>query len=341
MEKLRIGFIGNGKSANRYHAPFILSRPETLQITQIYNPTISHDLWKEIPNVKYTDNLDEFLTSEDVDVVVVSTPPKFHYEYAKKALEAGKHCVCEKPFMETLEQAREIYALAKERGLYVQAYQNRRFDSDFLTAQKVIESGKLGDLLEVEMHFDYYRPEVPENTKEFVPGLSYLYSLGCHTLDQVISYFGEPEKIHYDVRQLLGEGRMNDYFDLDFHYGALKVSVKSSYYRIKSRPSIVVYGKKGMFEHVKKDKQEEHLKNNIFPGQKGFGEETPDEYGTLSYYDDMGVYHEEKVPSVKGDYAYYYDKLYETIVLGQEKLVKDEETLLQLQILEKGISFCK
>ncbi len=54
--------------------------------------------------------------------------------------------------------------------------------------QKVIEEGKLGDLLEVEMHFDYYRPEVPESVHSFNPLESFLYAHGCHTLDQVISY---------------------------------------------------------------------------------------------------------------------------------------------------------
>lgn len=93
----------------------------------------------------------------------------------------------------------------------MQCYQNRRYDSDFLTVQKVIESGKLGNLLEVEMHYDYYRPEIPLNVHEYVGYNGYLYGHGCHTLDQVISYFGKPEKIHYDVRQLLGSGRMNDY----------------------------------------------------------------------------------------------------------------------------------
>ena len=94
------------------------------------------------------------------------------------------------------------------------------------------------------MHFDYYRADIPENIHEFNTDMSYLYGHGCHTLDQVISYFGKPDKIHYDVRQLLGEGRMNDYFDLDLYYGILKISIKSSYFRIKERPSFVVYGKK-------------------------------------------------------------------------------------------------
>ena len=231
--KLVLGYIGNGKSANRYHIPFVQTRKDKFFIKSIYNPRIHHDLWKEIEGVHYTTDLNELLQDDEIDLIVICTGHQFHYEYAKKVLEANKHCLVEKPFMETSAQAKEIFALASQKGLYCSAYQNRRYDSDFLTVQKVIESGKLGDLLEIEMHFDYYRPYVPESVYQFSPAMSYLYGHGCHTLDQVISYFGKPDSIHYDVRQLLGQGRMNDYFDLDLYYGTLKISVKSSYFRIK------------------------------------------------------------------------------------------------------------
>lgn len=336
--KMNIGFIGNGKSTNRYHAPFILTRPDTMRIRTIYARNLNKNDWPRIEGVNYTDDLDVLLKDPEIDVVVLSLPHSVHYDYAKKVLEAGKNCVVEKPFTETKEEAEELFALAKEKGLMIQCYQNRRFDSDFLTVQKVIESGKLGDLLELEMHFDYYRPYIPESIQTFNPMHSYLYGHGCHTLDQVISYFGKPDRIHYDVRQLLGEGRMNDYFDLDLYYGVLKVSVKSSYFRVKERASFIVYGKKGMFEKYKKDKQEADLKKFYLPvGHDDFGIDNPDEYGTLIWYDDAGVYHEEKVPSVKGDYGYYYDALYETIVNGKPQLVTPEQTILQISILEEGV----
>ena len=217
-----------------------------------------------------------------------------------------------------------FFTLAKEKNLYLSAYQNRRYDSDFLTVQSVIESGVLGDLLEIEMHFDYYRPYIPESVHEFHPAFSYLYGHGCHTLDQVISYFGKPDHIHYDVRQLLGSGRMNDYFDLDLYYGTLKVSVKSSYYRIKERSSFVVYGKKGMFVKETKDRQEEHLKVFFMPTQTGFGEDLPQHYGVLTYYDDQDIYHEEKVPTVHGTYASVYDGIYECLIYGKDPVIKEE-----------------
>lgn len=337
---LTISYIGNGKSTNRYHIPFVLQR-KNIKIKTVYQRNTSHESWPRIEGVYYTSNLEELLTDDEIQLVCVCTRQDSHYEYAKMALEHGKHVLVEKPFMETSSQAKEIFVLAKEKGLLVQCYQNRRYDSDFLTVQEVIESGKLGELLELEMHFDYYRPEIPESVHDFNPYNSYLYGHGCHTLDQVISYFGKPESIHYDVRQLLGKGRMNDYFDLDLYYKQLKVSVKSSYFRIKERPSFIVYGTKGMFVKETKDRQEEHLKVFYMPTNTDFGVDTPKHYGTLIYMDEEGIYHEEKVVSKVGDYGRVYDGLYDAIILGNEKTVKDEETLLQMEILETGVAKLK
>ncbi|MCM8709811.1 oxidoreductase [Clostridium sp. SYSU_GA19001] len=337
---LTIGYIGNGKSVNRYHLPFVLQR-KNIKVKTIYQRHPENESWDRIAGVNYTSDLAELLNDREIQLIAVCTRHDSHYEYAKMVLNHNKHCLVEKPFVETSKQARELFEIAKERGLIIQPYQNRRFDSDFLTVQKVIEEGKLGDLIEVEMHYDYYRPEIPESITKFEPAMSFLYGHGCHTLDQVISYFGKPDYIHYDVRQLLGSGRMNDYFDLDLYYGILKVSVKSSYFRLKERPSFAVYGKKGCFIKKTKDRQEEHLKLFYMPGNDGFGIDTLKHYGVLTYIDDEGVIHEEKVKSVKGDYGRVYDDLYEVILKGKDKTITDEQILLQMEILEKGIKDLK
>lgn len=216
-----------------------------------------------------------------------------------------------------------------------------------MTTQAVIASGKLGDLLEVEMHYDYYRPEVPDNVTQYSKDESYVYNHACHTVDQVISYFGKPDDVHYDVRQLLGAGRMNDYFDIDFYYqnstdtfhvvpGGLKVSVKSSYFRVKERPSFVVYGRKGMFVKYEKDRQEADLKKFYLPDNDDFGLDKPENFGTLTYYDDNGHYHEEAVETIKGDNGRFYDALYETLINHKPILVTEEQTMLQMHILEEA-----
>jgi predicted dehydrogenase len=336
MNMLTIGYIGNGKSANRYHLPYVRINPH-FTVKTIYSPSRSQ-AWAPIPGISYVHQIDQIMADPEIDLVVVCTPSDTHAQYARAALEASKHVLVEKPFASTAAQARELFDTARQKGLFLQCYQNRRFDSDYLTIQKVIESGVLGDLLELEMHYDYYRPEVPTTKNpQFSRMRSYLFGHGCHTLDQVVGYFGAPDSVHYDVRQLLGQGRMNDYFDLDLYYGILKVSVKSSYFRVKARPSFVLHGKTGRFIKDSKDRQEEHLKVFYMPGNPGFGIDQPEHYGTLTYYDAAGNYHEEAVASEAGDYGRLYEGAYQSITAGAPKVVKDEDTIRQLTILEEGI----
>ena len=165
MDKLTIGYIGNGKSTNRYHFPFA-TKLDSIHVKTIYSRK-DNSSWEKLPNVNYTTAIEDVLEDPEIQLVVISLPSHLHYDFAKKVLEHGKNVLVEKPFAETSAEARELFALAKEKNLLVQCYQNRRFDSDFLTVQKVIESGVLGDILEVEMHYDYYRPEIPESVEKY------------------------------------------------------------------------------------------------------------------------------------------------------------------------------
>lgn len=336
---LTIGYIGNGKTTNRYHLPYVLLR-KNICVKTIYQRDLSKKNWDQIENVHYTDNLEELLNDPAIQLIVVATTSDSHYHYTKLALEHGKHVVCDKPFVETYAQAKELFDLARKLGLHLQTYQNRRYDSDFLTVQKVIESGKLGDVYEIEMSFDYYRPETPNSIHEFKMFDSFIYGHGSHTIDQVLSYYGNPDKVHYDVKQILGENRFNDYFDLDLYYKSMKVSIKSSYFRIKARPSFVVYGTKGMFVKHTPDRQEEHLKLFYLPGKPGFGEDSLEHYGTITYQE-CGQIKEEKVTSCIGDYGRTYDDVYQVIINNADPVIKEEHTLIQMQIMETGAKMCK
>ncbi|MBR1828866.1 MAG: Gfo/Idh/MocA family oxidoreductase, partial [Atopobiaceae bacterium] len=145
---LNIGFIGNGKGSNRYHAPFSLALPEKFRIKTIQARHLGGP-WPEIPGVEYTTDMAAMLADPEIDIVEISTPHSTHYSLTKAALEAGKHVVCDKAFVGTVAEAQELYDLAAAKGVTVQCYQNRRFDSDLVTAKKVVESGKLGKVFEV------------------------------------------------------------------------------------------------------------------------------------------------------------------------------------------------
>ena len=97
----------------------------------------------------------------------------------------------------------------------------------------------------------------------------------------------------------------------------------------------LLYGRRGVFIKQEQDRQEADLKKFYLPeGHDDFGLDMPENYGTLIYYDEDGVYHEEKVPSERGDYGRYYDALYATIMQGAPRLVTEEQTMEQMRILE-------
>ena len=339
---LNIGFVGNGKGANRYHIPFSQALPQKFRVKTIYDPHISHDLWPELAGVEYTTDLAAMLADPDIDIVEISTPISTHYALTRQALEAGKHTVCDKAFAGTASEAEELFALAAERGVTVQCYQNRRFDSDYLTARKVAESGKLGRVYEIVTHYDYWREAfyqmAHEDSYHWATGIVYGHS--CHCVDQLIDWLGIPDRWRAEARQLGGEGRPDMAFDFDLYYdgAGIKATAAASYLAAVQRPSFEVYGTRGTFIKVEKDQQERDLKKFYLPaGHPDFGLDTPEQYGTLRYYDEDGTFHEERVETVRSTYSGFYEALYETVAHGAPQLIKPEETVAQLRILEDSV----
>ena len=338
---LNIGFIGNGKGTNRYHAPFSIVLPDKFRIKTIYARHAGGP-WPAWPGTAYTTDINELLDDPTIDIIEISTPHDTHYELTKIALQAGKHVVCDKAFVGTVAEAEELYALAAEKGVTVQCYQNRRFDSDYLTARKVMESGKLGRVYEIVTHYDYWREAFFKMTHEApyskLNGIVYGHS--CHCVDQLIDWLGIPDRWHAEARQLGGEGTPDMYFDFDLYYDDLgiKATAASSYLAAIQRPSFEVYGERGTFIKVEKDQQERDLKKFYLPeGHDDFGLDTPEQWGTLRYYDDEGRMHEERVETVRSTYTAFYEALYETVAHGAPLLVKPEETIAQLRILEDSV----
>ncbi|WP_284149084.1 oxidoreductase, partial [Pseudomonas aeruginosa] len=204
-----------------YHLPYVLHRIDRCLVAHIYRRRAKpEELSPQYSHFHFTSYLDDVLNDPLVKLVVVCTHADSHFEYAKKALEAGKNVLVEKPFTPTLEEAKTLFALANSKGLTVTPYQNRRFDSCFLTTKKVIESGKLGELVEIESHFDNYRPLAETNPGG--PQNGEFYGLGVHTLDQIISLFGRPDHVSYDLRSLRNKDNPDDTFEAQLFYGDMK-----------------------------------------------------------------------------------------------------------------------
>lgn len=332
---LHCAFIGFGKSATRYHLPYVLHRKADWHVAHIYRRSPKPD--EQLPqyaHIHFTSELDDILNDPQVKLVVVCTHADSHYDYAKRALEAGKNVLVEKPFTPTLAEAKELFALAKSKGLTISPYQNRRFDSCFLTTKKVIESGKLGTIVEIESHFDNYRPV--DGGKPGLPQDGVFYGLGVHTMDQIISLFGRPQQVAYDIRHLRNKANPDDTFEAQLFYGDLKAIVKSSHLVKLEYPKFIVHGHKGSFIKYGIDQQETSLKANIMPGEPGFGADSS--VGILEYVDDEGNTVREEIAVETGDYGRVYDALYQTLVNGQDNFVNESDALTNMEILERGFA---
>lgn len=333
---LNIGFIGFGKSANRYHLPYVIQR-ENIKVKTIFNLHINEELAAPYieKGVNFTTHLEDLLNDDEIQLISICTPAHTHYELAKKVIKAGKSVIVEKPFVDTLEHAKELLHLGREKGVMVLPYQNRRFDGDYLAVKQVIERGLLGDILEVEAHIDYYRPgSITEPGKKEAGAF---YGLGIHSMDRLIALFGRPDIVTYDIRNNEIEEAVDNYFDVDLHYGhQLKVKVKTSHIVAQNYPRFIVHGTKGSFIKYGEDQQENDLKAGTMPQVSGFGEDSPMNYGIVKYQNSNGDWITKQVKTPVGDYGRYYDAAYETIINGAPKIVKDEEILTNIEILENG-----
>lgn len=328
---LVVAYIGFGGSVRRYHIPYV-EKKENVKIKYVYRRAEDRigdeECEKAYPEIIFTTDFDQVLNDPEVNLVVVNTPDQFHVSYAKQILNAGKNALVEKPFAITVGEAREVFVLAKEKGLVVMPNQNRRFDADFRTVRKVVESGKLGNLVEVESHYDYYKPG------GWGKGYGTLYGLAVHPIDQIVALLGIPERTVRDVRSIWYPGEADDYYDFDLFYGNMKAVVKTCLSVMLDHPRFTVHGTKGSFmlqplphQSATKDDHNARVKISMEP----LPEET---WGLLRYIDENGEKHDERIPMEVQDYGKIYDNLYEVIFHGKEKLVKDEEVIAVLEIIE-------
>jgi predicted dehydrogenase len=280
----------------------------------------------------------EELLQDDVDLVVVNTPVDTHYEYAKKVLLAGKHALVEKAFTTTVAQAQELAALAKEKGLKLAVFQNRRWDSDFKTVQKVISDNVLGEIVEAEFHFDRYNPILsPKQHKETAnSGAGILKDLGPHLIDQALCLFGLPQSVFADIRITREHSLVDDYIDILLYYSHFRVRLKAGFFVREAIPSFVVHGKKGSFLKARGDVQEDELKLGMKPNLDTWGTESSDKKGLL-HTEINGEIVKEYIPTLQGNYYAFFDGVYNSITEDAMEPVTAQDGVHVMQIIEAAI----
>ncbi|KAK0654736.1 hypothetical protein B0T16DRAFT_316504 [Cercophora newfieldiana] len=336
QQEFNVGIIGYGLSAKVFHIPFIGLTPSLVLHSIVQrSPVPGNSAPEDFPSIKHFTNASELLSDPSVDIVVIGTPPNTHFTLARDALLAGKHVLVEKPFVPTSAQAHELAALARQKNRIITVYQNRRWDSDFLTVQKLIRDGEIGRVIEFETHFDRFRPQKPPASwKLDLPmskGGGVLYDLGTHLLDQVFVLFGMPTAVlakfvnQREGRVVTGEGEgqepdsvslMLSYADTGM-LALVRIGVVSAE---EEQVRFWVRGSRGSFHKTGLDPQENHLRAGGKATDPGFGTEDASRYGKLSFVGDDGVIGSRVCPTVEPEtYRRFYELFANAVASGKEE----------------------
>ena len=335
MKKIKTGIAAFGLSGQVFHAPFI-DLHEGFELTAVGERTKNLSAAR-YPQARIVRSFEELVAQPDLELVVVNTPDVFHYEHIKMALTADKHVIAEKPFVFHATQGEELKRIAAERGLLLTVYHNRRWDSDFLTLKKVIESGRVGRIVEFISAYERYRPQIADSWKDRADDrVGTTYNLGSHNVDQVLQLFGMPQGVWATIGVLRGGGGIDDYFQIEMLYPKLKVTTRSTLLACEQGPRFVLHGTTGSFVKYGIDPQEDTLRfsTDAKPAGPGWGREPKSIWGTLTTMTSDGSTVRETIESLPGNYMGYYDAIYAVLREGAAPAVGIDEALNVIRVIE-------
>ncbi|KAK6428221.1 hypothetical protein LTR95_015638 [Oleoguttula sp. CCFEE 5521] len=363
MAPLKVGLIGYGFSTKCFHLPFITPNKDLevyafLQRAEAPAEKSGVEKGKhctiDYPKAKHYRTPEDFFGDKEIELVVVCSGG-LHTEFAEQAMRAGKHVVVEKPFTITSEQSDSLIKTAKETGKVCTPFQNRRYDSDFLTLRSLIATGALGEITDFTTHYDVDYPEwaLKWTEKEFVQGQGMLYGLGTHSIDQTLLLFGQPKSVWATTRSLRGETANDDTFTVVLQYGGdrknLVATVKTTI--VSSLPTerqlkYFVRGRDGTFMKHGEDPQIDHLFADMPADDPKFGVEPESTYGELwtkkqvvdtQTEDDKTKLWGGKYESQQGFYVNFYKDVVASIKDGKAQAIKPEESRMGIRVIEMAL----
>lgn len=330
------GILAYGMSGRVFHAPFITTNPhfQFKAVVERHEKKAA----ARYPDVISYNHTHELLNDDEIELVIVNTPSYTHYQLAKEALEAGKHVLLEKPAAATSAEVKKLFDISRSTGKKLMVYQNRRYDSGFNSVSEVIESGRLGELIEVHFRYDRYRlaigPKIFKESSGYVAnGLT--YDLGPHLLDQAISLFGKPLSYQKTKATHRPGSQVDDYFHFHLQYpNGLNVFLTSSLLAAEPSPAFLVHGVVGSYIKGQHDTQEGQLDKGMLPTDPAYGIEPAGSDGKLVLIGPDNQKEIIAVPSLKGRYNDIFEAVYQTVRHDALFPVTEEHVMWQIEMLE-------
>ena len=202
-----------------------------------------------------TTDFRELVARSDVDVVCVFTPDLLHAEHCVAALGAGKHVICTKPMVTSLEDAKRLVSLVREKQVKFLVGQTMRFDREFQTAKKLLDDGELGNLIALESYYVHdLRPVFDLTPWRLTAPQDFMFGGCVHSIDVIRAFGGDIENVHAIAVKgnLTKEYPLADNFFINVKFKSGVIGRVSGLYGIVHPPTPMmqfgIYGTKGSLQ---------------------------------------------------------------------------------------------
>ena len=322
----RVVVVGYGRWGRYCHCHLIRSTPGLALHGVVSAEAAKREAIVAEQHCRAYGTLAEALQDEAVDLVVLATPNSAHAAQAVAALQAGKHVLTDKVMCLDLAQCDRMIAAAQGHDCLLTVFQNRRLDGDFLTVQRLMQAGELGDVRWLEMAWQGFGIWGGWRGQAAMGG-GRIYDLGAHLLDQILLLFPETVtgvycRTHHDLpeRDIESEG----FVLITFESGRTAVIDLSSLATVQ-KPRFYVRGTLGTFVKSGLDPQEKAL----MAGDIDSAVEPESQYGTLRTRDT-----ERLVPTLPGRWRSFYENMRDALTLGAAPLVTLPQARRMMAVLD-------
>lgn len=220
QETIKVGIAGLGRSGWGIHAHLLSQLPEQFQVAAVLDADESRrqEAIEQFDCLTYdADDYEKFIQDDAVELVVNSLPSFLHASGSIAAMRAGKHVVCEKPMATSLADADKMIAAATETGRVLTIFQQRRYQPEFLKIREIIESGLLGQIVQINIAANGFSRRWDWQTLQKYGGGS-LNNTGPHFLDQALLLYGDgyPDVVFGHLARTLTLGDADDHVKIVF-----------------------------------------------------------------------------------------------------------------------------
>jgi len=322
---VRTALLGYGLAGRVIHRPLLVTEPG-ITVTHVVtaDPERRAQATDDLPDARLLSRAEELWSSaQEFDAVVVAAPNTVHVPLALTALDLGKATVVDKPVALTVDDARLLIDRADDRGVPLSAFHNRRWDSDTLTARRLLAEGRLGEVVRLESRFARFRPEVAQRWREdAAAGGGVLLDLGTHVVDQALHLLGPAVDVYaeVDVRRAGGSAD-DDVFLALTHTSGARSHLWCSMTAPASLPRLVLQGSQAGWAKDGLDGQEDaQRRGHALPREPA---------GRL-----WDVEGEHAHPSEQGDWGAYYRGFVAAVTTGTPVPVDAADAVRVLQVLD-------